>query len=112
MKTFSIKSLCVCACVLAFTFAANAQGAAKGGDSVGVAVMKGTGKAAVIVVGSAGKVVWGTTKFAAKHFAKPVFLKLAPAVTSFSLKLAGKATKQGFKSGAKLSVAYLKTKLP
>lgn len=52
--------------------------------------MKGTGKAAVIVVGSAGKVVWATTKFAAKRVAKPILVKAAPAVGKFIIKKSAK----------------------
>lgn len=80
----------VCACALAFTFAASAQDAKKSGDSAGVTVLKGTGKTAVIVVGSAGKIVWGTTKFTAKHMAKPLLLKAAPRVSKLVLKKSAK----------------------
>jgi len=90
MKNIVIRSIAVCACVLAFTFAASAQDAKKSGDSPGVTVLKGTGKAAVIVVGSAGKIVWGTTKFTAKHMAKPILLKAAPRVATFVLKKSAK----------------------
>lgn len=44
---------------------------------------------AVVIVGSAAKAAWVTTKFAAKHVAKPVlkavFLKAAPKVTMYAL---------------------------
>ena len=46
-------------------------------------------KVPVIVVGSAAKATWVTTKFTAQHFAKPVakavFLEATPAVTKFAV---------------------------
>lgn len=51
---------------------------------------RGTGKAAIIIVGSAAEATWVTTKFTAKHVAKPVaktiFLKAVPKVSLFVLK--------------------------
>ncbi len=45
---------------------------------------------AVVIVGSAAKAAWVTTKFTAKHVAKPVlkavFLKAAPKLTLYALK--------------------------
>lgn len=47
-------------------------------------------KVPVIVVGSAAKLTWATTKFTTKHLAKPVakaaIVKAAPAATKFILK--------------------------
>lgn len=58
---------------------------------------KGLGKTGVIVIGSAAKVTWTTTKFTAKRVAKPVaktvFLKAAPRITIFALKRSGTAAK-------------------
>ena len=47
-------------------------------------------KVPIVIVGSAAKLTWATTKFTAKHVAKPVaktlFLKATPAITKFALK--------------------------
>ena len=93
MKKFLIRSLVVCGFVFAASFAANAQnnaGSNASADSAGVAVLKGTGRAAVIVVGSAGKIAWGTTKFVARSVAKPILLTAAPAAGKFALKKSAK----------------------
>ena len=102
MKKLLIRSLIVCACMLALSFGANAQAkkmtAEKPDSSVALTILSGAGKAGVIVVGSAAKVAWGTTKFAAKNVAvpvasglvKPMATKAAPAVAKFALKKSAK----------------------
>ena len=78
--------------VCAFAFIAVpacAQGKTKTDLNPG-SIAKGTGKAAVIVVGSAAKVAWGVTKLTGKYVvlpvAKTVFLKAAPAIGKFAFK--------------------------
>lgn len=57
-------------------------------------VATGAGKAAVIVVGSAAKLAWGTTKVAGKYVIKPaariVFTKAAPAIGKFAIRKSAK----------------------
>ena len=76
--------------MLALSFAANAQKvsnvAKKNAQQSGSAVMKDTGNAAVVLVSSAAKATWWTTKFAAKHVAKPLVVKLAPQAAKFAWK--------------------------
>ena len=98
MKKLIIRSLVVCACLLSLSLAASAQKRTAtenaNGSSAGVAVLNATGKLAVIVVGSAAKVAWGTTKFVArdravpvaKSLVKPLVVHAAPAAAKFALK--------------------------
>lgn len=99
MKKLLFRSLVVCACVFAFAGAANSQSITY--NSVKTAVKK-SGDAvkpdgrnpAMIIVGTAAKAAWGTTKFAAKHLLKPaaktIFMKMTPAVTKFVIKNSAK----------------------
>lgn len=101
MKNILLKTVCVAACVFAFDAAASGQKTASeprpDDDNIVENVLEGTGKVTFIVVRSAGKAAWGTTKFTAKHVAKPVaktvLLKAAPKITVFTLKSAGTAGK-------------------
>ncbi len=70
------------------------------------------GQITVIIVKSAAKAAWETTKFTAKDIAKPLLLKAAPKATMFALKLTGTALKKGIPVVGKLGFAYLKAKLP
>lgn len=102
MKTFFARILAVCACLLAIAILAGAQNkstaAKRQNASPGVAVLKGTGKAAVIVVGSAAKAAWKTSKFTVKYVAKPVAVAVlkpfivhaAPAASKYALKYSAK----------------------
>jgi hypothetical protein len=51
-------------------------------------------KVPVVIVGTAARLTWATTKFTAQHFEKPVakavFLQATPAITKFALKNSGK----------------------
>lgn len=80
----------VCACVFAASVAASAQK----GENFGVTLLKDTGKAAVIVVGSASKTTWAVTRFAVKTTAKPIaktlFTRAAPAAGKFVLRTSAK----------------------
>ncbi len=90
MKKFIFQTLFVCACVFAAPVVASAQKA----ENVGVTLLKDTGKAAEIVIGSAAKATWAVTKFAVKTTVKPaakiVFTKAAPALGKFALKKSAK----------------------
>lgn len=78
------------------------------------------GKVSVVVIKSAAKTAWATTKFAAKDVAKPILvgvakpllLKAAPQVTVFVLKLTGNSLKKGIPIATKLGMTYLRAKLP
>lgn len=105
MKMFIIRALCVGACVIALSIISSAQTVTAKStvkhDNVGVTVLKGTGKAAVIVVGSAAKIAWGTTKIVGNYVAKPILLKAVPAVAKFALK---RSLKYALPYAIKLSV--------
>ena len=99
MKKLLFRSLVVCAGVFAFAGAANSQSftynSAKTAEKKsGDAVKRDGRNPTMIIVGTAAKAAWGTTKFAAKHVAKPVaktiFLKAAPAVSKFVIKKSAK----------------------
>lgn len=83
------KYLAPVAFVLLLAASTSAQ-SASAASSVPSAMLRGTGKVAVVVVGSAAKSVWVTTKFTAKHVAKPVlktvFLQAAPKLAVFAMK--------------------------
>jgi len=99
MKKLFFQSLVLCAVGIVFFGAAKAQSNAdKGPENV---VKKGSSSVRsdganpiIIIVGSAAKAGWVTTKFAANHLLKPaaktIFLKAAPAVTKFALKKSAK----------------------
>lgn len=108
--------------LLALCATANAQRAAasKRADaketSAGGQLLNLSGKVAVIIVGQTARAAWTTTKFAASDVAKPIakgiFLKAAPKITVFALKLTGQAMKKGVPVVEKLAITYLKTRLP
>lgn len=88
-------------CILFLCLGAHSQTKAKTSankqdDSAGV--LNGAGKVGVVVIGSAAKIAWGTTKFIAKDVAvpvatevvKPVALKAAPAIAKFAIKNSAK----------------------
>ena len=112
MKKLIINLILICACVFAGSIFVNAQKVSarskKEGSNAGVAILKGTGKVAVVVVGSAAKVAWGATKIVAKDIAKPVakavFLKAAPKLTIFMLKQSGALAKFALPWALRLSV--------
>ncbi len=99
MKKLLFKSLIVCACVFAFAGAAKAQSsndkyARTTVNRSGDAVKPDSRNPVMIIVGTAAKAAWGTTKFAAKHVVKPlaktIFLKALPAVSKFVIKKSAK----------------------
>jgi len=75
-----------------------------------------SGQIAVIIVGQTAKAGWKATKFTTSEVVKPVlkgiFLKAAPKLTAFGLRLTGRAIKKGLPVAQKLAVTYLRTRLP
>ena len=115
MKIKLVKITITCAFALVFSAAAFGQSngaSARSSGSIGSAMLHGTGKVAVVIIKSAGKAAWETTKFTAKDIAKPLLLKAAPKVAMFALKLTGTTMKNGIPVVSKLGFAYLKAKLP
>ena len=103
MKNLIKSTLSVCFCVLVLYLGVQAQAKAKPNvkkqsDSSGSAFLSGAGKVGVVVVGSAAKIAWGTTKFVAKDlavpvatsFVKPIVVHAAPAAAKFALKKSAK----------------------
>jgi hypothetical protein len=98
MKEFLLRSVGVCALALSAGVAAYSQDqAAPNGSSPSTQAESSGPNAAkipVVIVGSAAKATWVTTKFAAKHVAKPVakavVVKAGPAVGKFALKNSAK----------------------
>ena len=113
MKKYILPAFLLCAFLLLFGGNASGQKATevkKNGAITQVANF--AGQVTVIVVKSAGKAAWETTKFSAKNIAKPLLLKALPKVSMFALKLTGKAIKKGIPVASKLGFTYLKAKLP
>lgn len=83
-------------------------------------VLNLAGKVSVVIIKSAAKTAWATTKFAAKDVAKPILvgiakpllLKATPQITMFALKLTGNSLKKGIPIVTKLGMTYLRAKLP
>jgi hypothetical protein len=102
MKKYLFITLLFCACVFLFSTSGHAQASAP------VKILRGGGKAAVIVVGSAAKVSWEFTKFAAGRVAKPVakaiIVKGAPKAAMFMLKSTGLGAKYALPWVVKLSL--------
>lgn len=88
--------------------------------SGGNPVLNVAGKVSVVIIKSAAKTAWETTKFAAKDVAKPIIvgiakpllLKATPQITMFALKLTGNSLKKGIPIATKLGMTYLRAKLP
>lgn len=93
MKKILIRILTTTALVIAFAAAANAQA-----SSTQPARSGSSRNPAVIVVSSAAKAAWVTTKFVVKDVAKPtakiIFLKAAPKIALFGLKRTPGAAKR------------------
>lgn len=91
MKKFLLRSACVVALVTGASSAAYSQ--ARNVDEGGPparSTSAGGAKVPLIVVGSAAKATWVTTKFTTKHVAAPVakaaFVQATPAIGKFALK--------------------------
>lgn len=111
MKEILIRSACVAALLIAFCIAASAQSrptADRGERNVVTSVLTGTGKAAVVVVGSAAKATWAVTKFTAARVAAPaaktLLLKAAPKAGVLMLRGTGIAAKHLLPVAAKLAL--------
>ena len=114
MKTYLNKALLLCAVMLIFAVAANAQSfkqqngkQANNSSQVennGNPVLNMAGKVTVIIIKSAAKTAWASTKFVAKDVAKPLLFKLLPIVTKFTLKASGIAAKRLLPYAAKLAI--------
>ncbi|KXK03272.1 MAG: hypothetical protein UZ17_ACD001001079 [Acidobacteria bacterium OLB17] len=114
MKNLFFAAIFACALILLASLSASAQtssqenknsaerasSSAKGGN----AILNTTGKVAVVVVRSAAKGVWATTKFTAKNIAKPILFKAVPKLAKYSLKGTGLAAKHLLPFAAKLAV--------
>ncbi len=102
MRNLLIRSLVACACLLTLSFGVKAQAkknaVARQESSTASTIFNEAGKAGVIVVASATKIAWGTTKFVAKDLAvpvgkgllKPMIVKAAPAMAKFAIKKSAK----------------------
>lgn len=91
--------------------AANAQSkksSSSHSSSVAGSVLKGIGKAAVVVVGTAAKAAWVVTKVTIKQIAYPVakavLIKAVPKVTVFMLKNSGLILKKALPMIIKLAI--------
>lgn|GEM_PF-6070529 len=94
-------------CLMMLAAAANAQSTWVNDrrTSVPVSMLRGTGTVAVVVVGSAAKASWATTKFTARHVAKPIAVSiLKPVVTKAAPKAALFAVKHVAPYALKLSL--------
>jgi hypothetical protein len=93
MKTPIFKALCVAAFVCLACICANAQDASTTANkppSSGSSAAATAAKVPLVIVGSAAKGTWVTTKFTTKYLvapvAKEVFLEVTPAVAKFAAK--------------------------
>ena len=108
MKTYLTRSKIFCVVLIALSTVGLGQSVKKEANDVtakkGNFVLNMTGKVAVIIVKSAAKTAWVTTKFAAKDLAKPILFKLLPIVTKFTLRATGVAAKRLLPHAAKLAI--------
>ncbi len=121
MKQYILPAFVLCAVLSIFGISANGQKKAESKQNGAITqVANFAGQVTVVIVKSAGKAAWETTKFTAKDIAKPIILgiakplllKAAPKLSMFALKLTGNALKKGIPFAGKLGLAYLKAKLP
>ena len=108
MKIYFTRSILFCAVLFVFTtvgLGQSVEGASKKLSAKnGNFVLNMTGKVMVIVVKSAAKTAWVTTKFAAQDLAKPILFKLLPIATKFTLRATGIAAKKLLPHAAKLAI--------
>lgn len=94
MKTLILRLVAVSACLILFSIVSSGQKlhthSQDDSASIGITVMRGTGRTAVIVVRSAAKVAWKTTKLTGRYVAKPILLKAAPAAGKYLIKTSAK----------------------
>jgi len=112
MTKIPVRLFAGCACLLVFAVSSAAQtnSQPKHDDdrSTTAQILGGTGKVAVVVVGSAAKIGWEVTKFTAAYAAKPVaktlLVKGAPKAAVLMLKTGGLGAKYLLPLALKLSV--------
>jgi hypothetical protein len=106
VKFASILAVCLIA-LTAYGQQTRSRSAAAQSSFAG-SLASGTGRAAVVVVRSAAKMSWETTKFTAKHVAAPtaktVVLKIAPKAAVFTIKKTGITAKYLLPLAVKLSL--------
>ena len=121
MRRLLLRTALVCAGLGALVAGASGQdkkavAAKSDGGNLAASVAAGTGKVAVVIVGSAAKSAWVTTKFVAKHavwpVAKTMLVKVPEKTAMFGLKTAGFSLRKGIPAAGKIGLAYLKAKLP
>jgi hypothetical protein len=97
----------VCLILLIFSASALSQERERQYMKAG-AVARAAGKVTVVVVGTAAKGAWVTTKFAARHGAKPVarivMKKAIPAAAKIAVDTAGEGVKRGLPIAVKLAL--------
>jgi len=102
MKKITFRISVVCALFLVCMFSVSAQSrkadALKTDGNFAASALRGTGNVAVIIVGSAAKATWVTSKFLVKDVsgsvAKTIFVRAAPAIGVFMLKQSGVLAKK------------------
>lgn len=103
MKSLFIRAICVCVVAAAFAIAGYGQDQPERVTDRG-----GSRNPAVIVVGSAAKAAWVTTKFVAKDVALPVakfvVIKAAPRAGLFVLKRSPRVAKRILPVAVKLAL--------
>ena len=120
MKDLLFRTTAICAILAAFTLAANAQlkktAEKKGETNLAGSIISGTGNVAVVIVKSAAKSVWVTSKFVGKNVAWPVaktaLVKVPQKAALYGLKTVGFSLRKGIPMAGKVGFAYLKAKLP
>lgn len=113
MKKYILPALLLCAVLLLFGGTVSGQKKIESQKNGAITqVANFAGQVTVVIVKSATKVAWETTKFTAKDIAKPLLLKATQKVAMFAFKLTGTALKKGIPVVSKLGFAYLKAKLP
>lgn len=114
MKTILKSFAAIFLLVFAFSICASGQNARSSQRRVtqetnasgnnGNPVLNAAGSVAMIVVRSAGKVAWATTKFTASEIAKPLVVKVTPMAAKFALKASGVAIKRLLPFALKLAI--------
>ncbi len=104
MRRSLFRFVAVCAALFVLSIAANAQSKSKVVEKRD----RDSSNVAMVIVGSAAKAAWVTTKFVAKDIAKPVakaiLLKAAPKLTVFALKSAPVVAKRVLPAALKLAL--------
>ena len=112
MRCFVQKALIAGAFLLVLTAFTPAQQRSTRPDadnrSVAATAIRGTGKVAVVVVGSAAKAAWVTTRFVVRdvagNFVKGLLLKAAPKVAIYALKKSPKIAVKVLPHAVKLAL--------